>query len=93
MAGWHGAGAGAGAKLPRLTELICSGPSDAELGQLGQLGPAAAGVQRLEVRALAPRAGPSSAHLPSLQVCNSGWPQQGPAPGPRSAQAQVVLGF
>jgi hypothetical protein len=36
------------AKLPRLAELTCSGPSDVELGQV-LAGPAAAGVQRLKV--------------------------------------------
>jgi hypothetical protein len=65
------------AKLPRLEELACSGPSDVELGQL-LAGPAAAGVQRLEVRNCRSgrggldMPGPSLADLPSLQVCTRG---------------------
>jgi hypothetical protein len=75
------------AKVPRLQELTCTGPSEVELGQL-LAGPVAAGVQRLDVRGCTSgRSGPgdaaprvrwelpasSLAHLPSLQVWLCNW--------------------
>jgi hypothetical protein len=67
------------AKVPRLEELACSGPSNVELGRL-LAGPVAAGVQRLDVRWCT--SSPGQLHLPSLQVRNSGRSGQGNA-GPR----------
>jgi hypothetical protein len=67
------------AKLARLEELACTGPSDAELGQL-LAGPVAAGLLRLEVHGCTierrgpSEPGPSPANLPSLQVRTIGWP-------------------
>ncbi len=69
------------AKLPRLKELTCTGPSDVELAQL-LAGPVAARVQRLDVRGLTSGGGGPDDSLTDLssallQVCSSGGRLQG----------------